>query len=100
MSSKVRIKIAAFSHEPIYKSYNIILEAASRLGIDTTGPISLPTKIKRYCVLRSPHVDKKSREHLEIRIYKKFIDLYNLSNDKLQNLLDEAYPPGVQITVF
>lgn len=100
MATKVRIKIEAFDHNILIKSFDLLKRSISELDVKMIGPISLPTKIKRYCVLRSPHVDKKSREHLEIRTYKKFIDIHNLSNDNLQALLNENYPAGIKITVF
>ena len=88
----------------ILKSYdNELINVASQqfrtnlLQTDCTlkGVVSLPTKIKRFCVLRSPHVDKDSREHFEVRLYKRFIDLTTTSSSTLDLLLKTELPAGI-----
>ena len=65
--AKIRIKLKSFDHRLLDKSAKEIVETAKRTGARVAGPVPLPTHISRYCVLRSPHVDKNSREHFEIR---------------------------------
>lgn len=64
-----------------------------------TGFVSLPIKKKRFCVLRSPHIDKDSREHFEIRIYKKFIDIETLNSNIFNNLLNFKIPAGISCSI-
>ena len=71
--------LKAFDHRVLDLSTQQILEAAERTGSGVAGPIPLPTSIRRFCVIRSPHVDKKSREHFELRVHKRIIDILNPS---------------------
>ncbi len=75
-SQKIRIRLKAFDYKLLDQSVSEIVETARRTGAKIAGPIPLPTKINRYTVLRSPHVDKKSREQFEIRTHKRLIDLH------------------------
>ena len=70
----IRITLKAYDHRVLDLSAQQILEAAERTGAAVAGPIPMPTNIRRFCVLRSPHVNKKSREHFELRIHKRIID--------------------------
>ncbi len=99
MNQKIRIKIEAFDHDVLLNSCVKIQQTISELNAKIVGPISLPTKIRRYCVLRSPHVDKDSREHLEVRKYKKFFDIYDLSSQALDTFLKVNLPSGIAISV-
>ena len=69
-SQKIRIRLKAFDHKLLDQSTKEIVETAKRTGAKVAGPIPLPTRINRYTVLRSPHVDKKSREQFEVRTHK------------------------------
>ena len=71
----IRITLKAYDHRELDLSAQQILEAAERTGAAVAGPIPMPTSIRRFCVLRSPHVNKKSREHFELRIHKRIIDI-------------------------
>jgi small subunit ribosomal protein S10 len=96
---KFRIFLKSFKNILIDNS----VENIKKNLLDTTckfsGLISLPIKIKRFCVLRSPHVNKDSREHFEIRIYKKFFDITTISIDCLEKLLKTELPSGVNLTL-
>ena len=96
---KVRIRMEAYDHEVLDQSALEIVETAKRTGARVSGPIPLPTRIERYTVLRSPHVDKKSREQFEIRTHKRLIDIEEptaKTGDALQKL---NLPAGVDIRI-
>ena len=77
---RIRVCLKAYDHKLIDVSSDKIVETAKRTDAKVAGPIPLPTKRRIYCVLRSPHVDKKSREHFEMRTHKRIIDVMNLTN--------------------
>ena len=77
---KIRIRLKAFDRRMLDLSCDKIIETADTTAASAIGPIPLPTKRKIYCVLRSPHVDKDSREHFEIKIHKKFLDIYTVED--------------------
>jgi small subunit ribosomal protein S10 len=92
----------------LFKSFNKQLITTALINLHTilnnsdykiTGIVSLPTKIKKFCVLRSPHIDKDSREHFELRLYKKFIDININSIIFLDNLLNLTFPSGLLCTL-
>src|SRR5659263_653057 len=72
---KIRIRLKAYDYKLLDRSVEEIVETAKRTGARVAGPIPIPTEINKYCVNRSPHVDKKSREQFEIRTHKRFIDI-------------------------
>jgi small subunit ribosomal protein S10 len=74
-NQKIRIRLKAYDHKLLDRSAQDIVDTAKRTGARVAGPIPLPTKINKYCVNRSPHVDKKSREQFEIRTHKRLIDI-------------------------
>ena len=76
-SQKIRIKLKAYDHRLLDRSTVEIIETVRRTGAIVLGPVPLPTEINRYTVLRSPHVDKKSREQFEIRTHKRLVDIVN-----------------------
>nr|QUE28857.1 ribosomal protein S10 [Porphyropsis coccinea] len=92
-TNKIRIRLQAYD--------NILLDmdTASQTSAVPAGPIALPTKRKIYCVLRSPHVDKDSREHFEIRSHRRVIDIYDPSSQTIDALMKLNLPPGVDIEV-
>ena len=71
----IRIRLKAYDHRVLDTSAKEILETAKRTGADVRGPIPLPTRIEKFTVLRSPHIDKKSREQFEIRTHKRLMDI-------------------------
>nr|YP_009296124.1 ribosomal protein S10 [Schizymenia dubyi]AOM65059.1 ribosomal protein S10 [Schizymenia dubyi] len=97
--NKIRIKLRAYDCSLLNKSCKVIIETANRTDADITGPIPLPTKRRIYCVLRSPHVDKDSREHFEIRKHTKIIDIHEPSSTTIDSLMKLNIPSGVDIEV-
>ena len=99
ISRKVRIKLNAYDHRLIDQSVKEILSAAKRTGAKISGPIPLPTKISRYTVLRSPHVDKKSREQFEMRTHKRLIDILDPTEDTINALSRLDLPAGIDVEI-
>jgi len=98
-AQKIRIRMEAYDHEVLDQSAEQIVNAVLRTGAQVSGPVPLPTRIERYTVLRSPHIDKKSREQFEIRTHKRIIDVLGptpQTTDALQRL---SVPAGVGIKV-
>ena len=96
---RIRIILKAFDHRVLDQSAQHIAETAERAGAQVAGPIPLPTTIKRFCVLRSPHVDKNSREHFEIRTHKRLIDILNPTSKTIDALTRLNMPAGVDISI-
>ncbi len=98
-SEKIRIVLRAFDHRLLDQSAVQIVEAAERTGANVIGPIPLPTRIKRFCVIRSPHVDKDSREHFEIRTHKRLVDIMEPNPKTIDSLTRLQMPAGVDISI-
>ena len=96
---RIRVCLKAYDHKLIDVSAEKIVETAKRTDAKVAGPIPLPTKRRVYCVLRSPHVDKKSREHFEMRIHKRIIDIYDPTPQTTEELRRMDLPAGVGIEV-
>jgi small subunit ribosomal protein S10 len=96
---RIRLKLKAYEHRVLDKSVAIIIEAIKRTGAEIKGPIPLPTKIKRYTVLRSPHINKDSREQFEIRIHRRMIDVVAASGDTVDQLMKLELAPEVDVEV-
>ncbi|RKY89907.1 30S ribosomal protein S10 [candidate division KSB1 bacterium] len=96
---KIRIKLKAYDHNLIDKSTDKIVRTARATGAVISGPIPLPTKKTIYTVLRSPHVDKKSREQFETRIHKRLVDIHNASSKTVDALMKLELPAGVDIEI-
>ena len=96
---KIRIRLKAYEHRILDQSADKIVETAKRTDAKVAGPIPLPTKRRIYCVLRSPHVDKKSREHFELRTHKRIIDMYEPTHHTTDELSRLDLPAGVDIEV-
>jgi small subunit ribosomal protein S10 len=92
---KFRITLRSFDDELIVTACQMFRNILLQTDCELKGVVSLPKKIKRFCVLRSPHVDKDSREHFEVRFHKSFIDLTTQSPTTLDTLLRAEVPPGV-----
>ena len=99
MVERIRIKMEAYDHKILDASAQSIVETARRTGAKICGPIPLPTKIERYTVLRSPHVDKRSREQFEIRMHKRLIDITDISSKTVDALGKLNMPVGVDIKI-
>ena len=98
-SQKIRIQLKAFDHKLLDKSTAEIVETARRTGARVAGPIPLPTMIKKFCVLRSPHVDKKSREQFEMRVHKRLIDVLEPNPKTIDALMSLDLPAGVDVEI-
>ena len=95
----IRIRLEAYDHEVLDKSVVELIDTAKRTGAQVCGPIPLPTDIRRYTVLRSPHADKKSREQFEIRTHKRLIDLTDYTSKTIDALKNLNIPAGVDIKI-
>ncbi|MBK6504416.1 MAG: 30S ribosomal protein S10 [Ignavibacteria bacterium] len=98
-SQKIRIKLKSYDHTLLDKWTERIIRAIKQTGAIVSGPIPLPSKKNVYTVLRSPHVDKKSREQFETRSHKRLIDILNSSNKTLEALTKLDPPGGVDIEI-
>ena len=96
---RVRIRMEAYDHEILDHSAMEIVETAKRTGAKVSGPIPLPTRIERYTVLRSPHVNKKSREQFEIRTHKRIIDISDANASTIESLNRLIVPAGVFVKI-
>lgn len=97
-NSKIRVRLESFNHELLNSSCNKMMNIVQNIQLNSVGVVKLPTKKRIYCVLRSPHVDKDSREHFEVRTHKRILEIYYNSdnNDNLFDLLSKAdLPSGV-----
>jgi small subunit ribosomal protein S10 len=96
---KIRIKLKSYETSALTISCEKIIETTSNTDSLSMGPIPLPTRRKIYCVLRSPHVNKDSREHFETRVHKRVIDIYDPSPKTIDSLLKLDLPAGVNIEI-
>jgi small subunit ribosomal protein S10 len=96
---KVRIRLKSYESKLLQVSCEKIISIASNTGSLTMGPVPIPTKRKIYCVLRSPHVNKDSREHFETRTHKRIIDIYDPSSKTIDSLMKLDLPSGVYIDI-
>ena len=95
----IRIRLKAFDHRVLDQSASEIVSTAKRTGAGVRGPIPLPTKIEKYTVNRSPHVDKKSREQFEIRIHKRLLDIINPTPQTVDALMKLDLAAGVDVEI-
>ena len=98
-SERIRIRMEAYDHEVLDRTAREIVDTATRTGANVHGPIPLPTRIERYTVLRSPHIDKKSREQFEIRTHKRLIVIVEPRRGTIEALSKISLPAGVSITI-
>jgi small subunit ribosomal protein S10 len=98
-TQRLRIKLRAYDHKMLDDSLAKIVETARRTGARITGPVLLPTDIKKYTVNRSVHVDKKSREQFEMRIHKRLVDILEPSQKTVEELMKLDLPAGVDIEI-
>lgn len=98
-SQKIRIRLKAFDHKLLDQSTREIVETARRTGAKIAGPIPLPTRINRYTVLRSPHVDKKSREQFEVRTHKRMLDILEPTQQTVDQLMKLDLSAGVHVEI-
>jgi len=96
---RIRINLKAFDHRLLDTSVNEIVDSVKRTGAKVAGPIPLPTRIRKYTVNRSPHVDKKSREQFEMRIHKRVLDIINPTQQTLDALTQLELPSGLHVEI-
>jgi small subunit ribosomal protein S10 len=96
---RIRIRLKAYDHRVLDQSARQIVDAAERTGAAVVGPVPLPTKIERFTVIRSPFIDKDSREQLEIRTHKRLIDIVEPSSKTIDTLMKLNLPAGVDIEI-
>ena len=98
-NQKIRIRLKAYDHKLLDQSALEIVETAKNTGARVAGPIPLPTMINRFCVLRSPHVDKKSREQFEIRTHKRLLDILEPTQQTVDSLMKLDLAAGVDVEI-
>jgi len=99
-SERIRIRMEAYDHEVLDRTAQEIVQTAEQTGAQVNGPIPLPTRIERYTVLRSPHIDRKSREQFEIRTHKRLIDILQPTLKTIEALNKGlSLPPGVDLKI-
>ncbi|MCX8044386.1 MAG: 30S ribosomal protein S10 [Desulfobacterota bacterium] len=98
-SQKIRIRLKAYDHRVLDQSVGEIVDTAKRTGAKVVGPIPLPTVINKFCVLRSPHVDKKSREQFEIRTHKRLLDILEPTEQTVDALMKLDLSAGVDVEI-
>ena len=99
LNEKIRIRLKAYDHRVLDQSTSEIVETAKRTGARVAGPIPLPTVKNRWTVLRSPHVDKKSREQFEIRTHKRLMDILDPTPQTVDALMKLDLPAGVDVEI-
>lgn len=99
MNQKIRIRLKAYDHEILDQSAEKIVETAKRTGASVSGPIPLPTEKSIYTILRSPHVNKDSREQFEMRTHKRLIDIIDPTAKTVDALMRLDLPSGVDIEI-
>ncbi len=98
-NQNIRIRLRAFDHRILDQSTSEIVQTAKRTGARVRGPIPLPTRIERFTVLRSPHVDKKSREQFEIRTHKRLLDIIDPTPQTVDALMKLDLAAGVDVEI-
>ncbi|HOD31945.1 MAG TPA: 30S ribosomal protein S10 [Holophaga sp.] len=99
MKDNIRIRLRAFDHRLLDQSTREIVDTAKRTGAQVAGPIPLPTRINKFTVNRSPHVDKKSRDQFEVRTHKRLLDILNPTQTTVDTLMRLDLPAGVDVEI-
>jgi small subunit ribosomal protein S10 len=99
MDQKIRIRLKGYDYRLLDRAAGEIVETAKRTGAEVSGPIPLPTRVSRYTVLRSPHVDKKSREQFEIRTHKRMLDILDPTPQTVDALMRLDLAAGVDVEI-
>jgi small subunit ribosomal protein S10 len=99
MNQKIRIKLKSYDHNLVDKSAEKIVRAVKTSGAVVSGPIPLPTKKEKFTVLKSPHVNKKSREQFQLCTYKRLVDIYSSSPKTVDALMKLELPTGVDVQI-
>ncbi len=96
---RIRITLKSYDHRILDSSVKEIVDTVKKTGVHISGPVLLPVKTRRYTVLRSPHVDKKSREQFEIRIHKRLIDILDPTPTTVEELMKLQLPSGIEVEI-
>ena len=96
---KIRVKLRGFDVELVDQSSKAIVQAVQKVGAKVLGPIPLPTRINKFTVLRSPHVNKKAREQFQLSSYKRLLDIYSSSPKTIDALMKLELPSGVEVEI-
>ena len=99
MSQKIRIKLKSYDHNLVDKSAEKIVKTVKNTGAVVNGPIPLPTQKKIFTVLRSPHVNKKSREKVQLSAFKRILDIYSSTSKTIDALMKLELPSGVEVEI-
>jgi small subunit ribosomal protein S10 len=99
LKTKIRIRLEAYDHKLLDHSALDIVDTARKTGARIVGPVPLPTRINKFTVLRSPHVDKKSREQFEIRTHKRILDIMEPTQQTVDALMKLDLSPGVNVEI-
>ena len=99
MSQRIRIKLKSYDHSLVDKSSERIVRAVKATGAVVSGPIPLPTEKEKFTVLRSPHVNKKSRDQYQLCTYKRLVDIYSTSSKTVDALMKLELPSGVDVEI-
>jgi small subunit ribosomal protein S10 len=99
LHEKIRIRLKGYDHRTLDQAAAEIVNTAKRTGAQVAGPVPLPTVKNKYCVLRSPHTDKKSREQFEIRTHKRLVDILEPAASTIDALTKLDLPSGVDIEI-
>ena len=98
-NQKIRIRLKGYDHEAVDQSTKLIVDTALKTGAKVSGPIPLPTECNLYCVIRSPHVNKDSREQFEMRTHKRLVDILEPTSNTVDSLMRLDLPAGVDIEI-
>ncbi|MCF8024067.1 MAG: 30S ribosomal protein S10 [Desulfobacteraceae bacterium] len=98
-NTKIRIRLRAYDHRLLDQSVRDIVDTAKKTGARVVGPVPLPTRINKYTVLRSPHVNKKSREQFEVRTHKRLLDIQDPTQQTVDALMKLDLSPGVDVDI-
>jgi len=98
-TQRIRIRLKAFDHRLLDQSVKEIVETARQTGARVIGPIPLPVEINKFCVLRSPHIDKKSREQFEIRTHKRLLDIIEPTQQTVDSLMKLELSAGIDVEI-
>ncbi|MDZ7665990.1 MAG: 30S ribosomal protein S10 [Desulfotignum sp.] len=99
LNTKIRIRLKAYDHKLLDQSSMDIVDTARKTGARVVGPVPLPTRINKFTVLRSPHVNKKSREQFEIRTHKRMLDILEPTQQTVDALMKLDLSPGVDVEI-
>jgi small subunit ribosomal protein S10 len=98
-AQKIRVCLKSYDYKLLDKSVQEIVDTVKRTGANVAGPIPLPTKVNKFCVLRSPHVDKKSREQFEIRTHKRLLDILDPTQQTVDALMKLDLAAGIDVEI-